>query len=146
MIDNLYAKYLLMDRIQKAAERAGTKVYKFDIREGHDRYRNDEYVGYGADIDIMLDVFFTSHTPESREEMVSRFLDELPLTMHREQGRISLAGVLNGFKVEVTCGTGVCEKVQVGTRIVPAEPAKPEREEPIFEVRCVDPLNELVTA
>ncbi|MCU1408504.1 MAG: hypothetical protein JWM23_584 [Microbacteriaceae bacterium] len=139
MIDNLYAKYLLADRLNKIAEAAGVKIYKTAIHNG-DKFNRDIQIQAHA---------YDRHDGEGEnaaERAAIRLLSVMPeLSIERRDGLIDLVGTdRNGLTFSFYTGTGSCEKVQVGTRIVPAEPAKPEREEPIFEVRCIDPLAELL--
>jgi len=140
MITNLYAKYLLVDRLNKVAEAAGVKIYSTKIHNG-DRYAKD--------IAIQASAYDRreGEGDNSAERAAIRLLDAMPeLALERSDGLIRLTGTAsNGLTFSFYTGTGSCERVQVGTRTVPAEPAKPEREEPIFEVRCIDPLAELVT-
>jgi len=141
MIDNLYAKYLLADRLNKVADAAGVKIYHTKIYNG-DKYNRDIEIQAGA---------YDRREGEgenSAERAAIRLLDAMPeLELVRNEGLIHLTGAArNGLRFSFYTGTGSCERVQVGTRTIPAEPAKPEREEPIYEVRCVDPLSELVTA
>lgn len=61
----------------------------------------------------------------------------------RHNGLIYIMGQWDDISWKLSFGQGVCEKVQVGTRTVPAQPAQPARdayEEPIYEVICSDPL------
>lgn len=149
MIENAYAKFLLADRIQKAALRAGTTVVSLTFRNGFGEVRAHST----HDVAVMLDTIYSRHDGDSREEVVDRFLTELPfLSIQRTNGEIYLYGMdHNGLRVGASCGTGACERVQVGTKTV--KQPDPEAlalvpmvdvEVPIFEVRCVDPLNELV--
>ncbi|WP_104128035.1 hypothetical protein [Cryobacterium sp. Y57] len=135
MITNLYSKYLLADRLNKVAEAAGLKIYKTAI------YNGDKY---NADIQIQLSAYDRRNGEVSNgaERAAIRLLDTMPeLALERDDGLIHLTGIAsNGLTFSFYTGSGSCELVQVGTRTLPAEDAKPEREEPIFEKRCIDEL------
>ncbi|WP_120338097.1 hypothetical protein [Cryobacterium soli] len=140
-VTNLYAKYLQADRMNKIAEAAGVRV---------DYARLDNGDSINSDVTLqcsILNVGFSAEG-EANEEAAERLMLASPsLIMERKNGLIYLTGITSqGITYKFYTGGGVCERVQVGTRILPAEPAKPAREEPIFEVRCIDPLNALVTA
>ena len=144
MTTNLYAKYLLADRIQKAAEKCGTSVATFNIR--------DSRGGYSQDLTVFLDSFHRGDG-KGREVIADKMLTALPfLTLARSEGSIDLKGTTNqGLTVCIYAGDGICERVQVGTRKIAATeaftvPASEEREEPIYEVRCIDSLTEAVSA
>ena len=136
MTTNLYAKYLLADRIQKAAEKCGTTIATFNIR--------DSTGSYNQDLTVFLDSFHRGEG-EEREIIADKMLTALPfLTLARSEGSIDLQGTTaQGLTVCIYAGDGVCERVQVGTRTVPASEA---REEPIYEVRCIDSLADAVSA
>ena len=142
MITNLYAKYLLADRLNKVAEAAGVEVYTTTFHNGG---KYDE--------DVQVQIMSSGKRRDGESENVAernaiRLLDAKPdLSLVRSSGLIHLTGMEpNGLSYSFYTGTGSCERVQVGTRTLPAEAAKPEREEPIYEVRCIDDLAGLVTA
>ena len=141
MIKDLYAKYLLADRLNKIFEAA-------DVRADFIKLDNHGYLAYDVHIQASSSGRREGEGDNDAERTAVRLLDAMPdLTIERNDGLIYLTGTANnGLTYRLYTGTGSCERVQVGTRTVPAEPAKPEREEPIYEVRCVDPLNELVNA
>lgn len=52
-----------------------------------------------------------------------------------------------GVKIQVYIARSqLCEKVQVGTKIIPAVPAQPEREAPVYEWRCGDSAKRVTAA
>ena len=133
-----------------AVARAEVPVAQVTVHgEGGDLFRTGDlssWNGFGADIDITLGTIFME-AAKDRETAVDRLLFALPLNLHRSGGRLYLYGTLNGFKVEVSAGDGVCEIVQVGTRVeqqpdpeyIAAAPVI-DVEVPVFERRCPDPL------
>lgn len=139
MIQNLYAKYLLADRLNKIAESAGLRIYETTIGHG------DSEHSYAVSVQLSL---ASDRSPEGNERAAVFLLLAMPeLTLKRRDGLIYLHGTTDGgLTFRFYTGTGVCERIQVGTRIVPAQPAQPEREEPIFEVVCADALSEAVSA
>lgn len=131
MIKNLYKRYLLVDRLNKIADKAGVSVHKAEIAA------------------ISTDVHFQVgmpglHTPASNEEAAVRLLDAMPdLKIVRSDGLITLTGTTGTLMFQFYCGRGVCDRVLVGTRTVPATP---EHEEPVYEIRCSDPLAAMADA
>lgn len=143
MIENLYAKYILADRLNKIAETAGVAVHHVKV-SNRDRFAGDVHLQVGMPLKFGA---------ESNEDAAVRLLDAMPeLSLRRRDGLIYLDGTTNtGLTFQFYAGQGVCERVQVGTRTIPAEPervipAQPEREEPIYEILCADPLREAVAS
>ena len=129
MITNLYAKYLLADRLNKVAEKAGVTVHYIRV---YDAPSTEVFLQVGHP---------EGWGNESNERAAIALLDAMSeLQLERNDGLIYLTGVSNGLKFKFYTGEGSCQLVQVGTRTLPAEPAKPEREEPIYEKRCIDEL------
>ena len=129
MITNLYAKYLLADRLNNVAEKAGVTVHYIRVDDA-------------PSTEVFLQVGHPKGWGnESNERAAIALLDTLPeLQLERSDGLIYLSGMSLGVTFKFYAGEGSCELVQVGTRTLPAEPAKPEREEPVFEKRCIDEL------
>ena len=138
-ITNLHAKYLLADRLNKIARDAGVEVFTIDISDRDD---------YSVHIQVSADYRRKGESKNDAERAAIRLLDTAPeLALVRKSGLIYLTGKTEtGLAYRFYTGAGACELVQVGTRIIPAEDAKPEREEPIFEKRCIDDLAGLVQA
>jgi hypothetical protein len=140
-ITNLYAKYLLADRLNKIAKDAGVSV---------DSMRLDDGSKYDPDVHLQCSAHDRrdGEGGNDAERAAIRLLDTLPsLNLERSDGLIYLRGTTTtGLTYRFYTGAGSCELVQVGTRIVRAEEAKPEREEPVYEVRCIDDLAGLVQA
>ena len=137
MIENLYAKYLLADRLNKIAEKAGVRVAHATIENGR---------GSSNHFDIQFQCgMIGKYGPESNELAAVMLLDVLPaLKLVRSNGLIYLNGVAeNGLTFSFYTGTGVCERVQVGTRHVEAMEAY---DEPVYKTICADSLSELVSA
>jgi hypothetical protein len=133
-VEKLYAKYLLADRLNKLVDAAGLVVDMCQLGN------SDKY---GWTYDVHIQVGNPQHREsQGAEDAAARLLDAMPsLTLKRSSGLIYLTGTTyQGLTYRLYTGAGVCEMVQVGTRTVPAVP---EREEPIYERRCPDPLNEL---
>lgn len=137
-IKNLYAKYLLADRLNKVTEAAGVEIYITTIYNG-DKCRAD------VQVQVSAPSWRDGESDNGAERAAIRLLDAMPsLELVRSSGLIFLMGAAeNGLTYSFYTGTGSCERVQVGTRTVPASP---EHEEPIFEVRCIDDLAQLVSA
>jgi hypothetical protein len=142
-ITNLYAKYLLADRLNKIAKDAGITVNAVEFHNG------DQW----GDADLEINAYgvikrFDGEGSNHAEIVAIRLMDAMPeLALERKSGLIFLNGkTKTGLTFRFYTGSGSCELVQVGTRTLPAEDAKPEREEPIFEKRCVDDLAGLVTS
>lgn len=144
---SLYQAYLAAERLMKAAQKIDARIAGLELRPGEAHYPTSNptlFWNYPVHAWLYPE---GPDTPERREEVAAAMLAALPEAhLHRENGRIYLHGTLGfaGTPFLLSAGEGVCERVQVGTRIVPAQP---EREEPIFEVRCgSDPLAALVGA
>ena len=137
MIENLYAKYLLADRLNKIAEKAGVHVDYATVRNGESGI-------YQFDIQLQCSMA-GKYGAEANELAAVMLLDALPaLNLVRSSGLIYLNGVAeNGLTFSFYTGTGVCERVQVGTRHVEAMEAY---DEPVYKTICADPLSELVSA
>lgn len=143
--NDFYQRYLVVTRFAQAAAEMelsfavnldGVIMSSFNP-QWHDL--DQGFTGYLYDIAPNFDQY--SLTPEQREELAEALLMRFPeLSMRRENGGIGFAGVMNGLRVEIDLGRGICEQVVVGTRIVPATPAVEEHEEPIYEYRCIDPV------
>jgi hypothetical protein len=136
-VEKLYAKYLLADQLNKLVDAAGLVVDLCQLG-------NSDKYGFGWDVHIQVSNPKVGE-PQGNEDAAARLLDAMPsLALKRSSGLIYLTGsTYLGLKYRLYTGAGVCELAQVGTRIVPAIP---EREEPIFERRCPDPLNELAVS
>lgn len=137
MLDNLYAKYLLADRLNKIAEKAGIRVH-------HATVGNGEGSTYSFDIQFQCGMI-GKYGAEANELTAVMLLDALPaLKLVRSNGLIYVNGVAeNGLTFSFYTGTGVCERVQVGTRHVEAMEAY---DEPVYKTICADVLNEMVSA
>lgn len=90
-----------------------------------------------------------------KERFASAWLEKHPETrVIRNDGFIYLIGITSiGVSWEISLGYGLCEQVQVGTKVVEKiDPAYLENapmikvEEPVYETRCVDPLAETVSS
>lgn len=148
MIQNLYAKYLLADRLNKLCDRAGVEVDVLSI---------DDTAGYNVHMQASLPWDGTDHR-ERCELAAVKLLETcdavgLEVNLKRSDGLIYILGTERGLSFRLYTGTGVCERVQVGTRTVKRHDpdllaAVPlvDVEEPIFETRCVDPLAEAVAS
>ena len=150
---SLYQVYLVADMIQKAiaTNGAGHGSINLDMRTG----TPEEELQFMAfwDANVCTHVREDTGTPEGREELVAKLLEAIPRAqLKRKDGEMTIYGkAANGVSFHLWMGEGVCERVQVGTRTV----MKPdptidvpmvEVEEPIFEVRCIDPINEMMGA
>jgi len=143
MIENLYARYLVADHLSKLADTAGVTIDVLSIKD----------IGDSHDIHVQVSAHNRKEgeVENAADRAAERLLVADPtLTLIRSDGLVFLKGTSHGgIRFRFYSGSGACERVQVGTKIIPAEPervipAQPEREEPIFEVRCPDPINELL--
>lgn len=142
--NDFYQRYLVATRFAQAAAEMDLSftvnlggVSMSQLAEWYDL--DQPYVGYVYDVSPDFDPY--SLSPEQREELGEALLARFPeLSLHRDNGNIGLAGLMNGLRVEINLSRGICEQVVVGTRIVPAKPAVEEHEEPIYEYRCIDPV------
>ena len=150
---SLYQVYLVADMIQKAiaTNGAGHGSIDMDIRSNTPEEKLQGMQFWNAN--VCTHVREDTDTPEGREELVVRLLEAIPRArLKRKDGEMTIYGkAANGVSFYLWMGVGVCERVQVGTRTV----MKPdptidvpmvEVEEPIFEVRCIDPINEMMGA
>lgn len=135
MITNLRAKCALAERLNKLADKAGVKVDSIKL---DNRYT----LGGAFWPDVHLKISDKeSRSNEANERAAALILDNTAaVTIVRSEGLIYLRGESDGLTYQFYAGSGVCERVQVGERVIPAQP---ERVEPIFEVRCPDPLRDL---
>lgn len=154
---SLYQKYLLLDQIVKRAEALGATLDNLAFGSAHwETYPIESITDKTYSFMHHVSVSVTGLvSPEGREAFTEKWLAAYPDTeLVRVEGRIFLRGdATSGLRWHVTVGTGVCERVQVGTKTV--QKIDPDFlvnvpmidvEEPIFEVRCPDPLRELVAA
>lgn len=150
---SLYQVYLVADMIQKAIAKSGGRntSIALDMRTGTPEEKL-QFMRFW-DANVCTHVREDSATPEGREELVAKLLEAIPRAqLKRKDGEMTIYGkAANGVSFYLWMGEGVCERVQVGTRTV----MKPdptidvpmvEVEEPIFEVRCIDPINEMMGA
>lgn len=135
---NLYTKYLLADRLVKITDRAGGYAYCIEIKPDAVNLFVEMPGGYSN---------------QGNEDIAVALLDVcdevgLPVDLIRENGLIFIRGAMpNGLRFEFFTGSGVCEIVQVGTRVekqpdpeyIAAAPVI-DVEVPVFERRCPDPL------
>lgn len=131
MVDDFEARVRAARWMLDVAERAGVKVDKLNLIDiSHDLSAQiSDRGGYGD---------------KDNERALLAVWDVVPaLRLRRSSGLIYLDGTREGLRVEFYFGSGACERVEVGTRWVEAVPA---HEEPIYEVRCVDPLREGVAS
>lgn len=150
---SLYQVYLVADMIQKAITKSGGRHTGIDLdidcNTPEEKLQGMEF----WDANVCTRVHEDSATPEGREELVAKLLEAIPRAqLKRKDGEMTIYGkATNGVSFYLWMGAGVCERVQVGTRTV----MKPdptidvpmiEVEEPIFEVRCIDPINEMMGA
>ena len=69
------------------------------------------------------------------------FAGEFEVERYRDIGHTQFTGHVDGLTVAVRTGRGVfCERVKVGRKVVPAEPARPRRTEDVYEWQCADPI------
>lgn len=155
---NAYALYLVQDMVTKRLASLGLNpAYVMTSRD----YENIGTRGWSVHVKVNTDADGQYMSAVEREQRVVDFMAAYPdAALTREAswsgGRpeMKLRGVTNlGFAWEVDFGTGVCEQVQVGTKRVKtfdpeALAAVPmvERDEPVFEYMCPDPLRDAVTA
>lgn len=112
---------------------------------------DDDDLNYGFMFHIEVQI--RGFGAEWVETTANTILEEVSgARVFRENGLVYLYGVTPGHpevRWQMSLGTGVCERVLVGTRtemkpdpniVVPLV----EVEVPVYEVRCVDPLAELV--
>jgi len=86
-----------------------------------------------------------------KDELYKKLAKSLGGHRHKEPSQYGQAGVRRYFYGEsgasrivsilVRNTSTTCERVQVGTKLVPAVEAQPEREEPVYEWRC-EPIND----
>lgn len=144
-INDLYQRYLLATRFLQAAEQADlgftVEFRGYDVGDAK-HWRDLEltpYSGYLYDLKPNLGQYTLE--AEQREALAEYLLDRFPeLNISRRAGEIRMLGLMRGLRVEISLGTGVCEQVKVGERVIPARPAEPERVEDIYEYRCIDPI------
>lgn len=149
MITNLYAKYLLADRLQKLVERVNGQVDSISLSNGN-RYTSDVHLQVSSR---------DGYSNLDNENITVALLDVaaevgLPVTLDRTSGLIRLRGEVNDLTFDLYTGTGVCEMVQTGTRV--EQHADPDLlaaaiasvplvdvEVPVFERRCPEPTAEV---
>jgi len=78
------------------------------------------------------------------------FGTDFEVTRNTDIGHTVFEGDWHGLHVMVRTGPGAfCERVKVGTQIIPAEPARdavPEHVEDVYEWRCADPIVKAVAS
>lgn len=164
---NNYRKYLLLDWLWKKLETAGVETRNIDVRLGSAqatavelKLDGEEYAWPSPASSSAFDVSLTlipdwglSDRAQAAEDNANLLVEAIPGSrVWRDGGYITIwgdaPGALGG-RWSIYLGEGVCERVVVGTRTVmkPAPDAPMiEVEEPIYEVRCVDPIREGVMA
>lgn len=154
---SLYQFYLAADLLQRRFDALEAKHHGLTLAspEWLDRAA-DEFEGSDLTYGFMHHVSTSVsglYDPEKVEAFAARWLELWPSTqVVRDRGRIFLRGQTGGFLKlwwHVEVGMGVCERVQVGTRRVlrpAADAPMVEVDEPIYEVRCVDPLATVVAS
>jgi|TARA_R100000482_G_scaffold124710_2_gene78569 hypothetical protein len=140
-----YAAYLVADQIAKRIESVGHRVAFYQAHPAS---------GYGHGVTGVTLLVRDAYTPVIREQFANDFLDAFPDTrITREPGyggipEIKLHGTAHaGVEWSIDVGTGVCERVQVGTKSVEKYDSdallsipKITVDEPVYEYRCPDPI------
>lgn len=141
---SLYQKYLVADQIVKRMESVGACPGAVYFVNGMVR----------VDLEFTFDPGGRYSPPEDRERIVEAFLAEYPdSTLTREKDYSGIPEMVvrgessSGFAWQIDFRDGVCEKVQVGTKMVERYDedvlaAVPKRlvEEPVYEYLCADPI------
>lgn len=156
MSATLYRKYLTADWLIKKIIEAGGKPDGVSFPEwawGQKPFdeMSDEEFTYGFMFDVSTSIRYVG--PEECEELANKLIESTGCFIHRRQGVIRLYGYSPGFAPNtwhIDVGSGVCERVQVGTKLV--EKPDPKAvipmvtvEEPVYEVRCIDPIAAAMT-
>lgn len=158
----LYRQFLAADWLLKKLKGLEIEVASVDFRRDHwasartfeDLEQNDD-LAYGFMFDIHVELQGL-YLVEDRERAAEGVLEKVPgARIFRKNGYIYLYGEAPGMgsvRWHISLGMGSCEKVQVGTRkVMRPDPDAPiveipliEVDEPIFEIRCVDPITQAV--
>lgn len=145
---SLYQLYLVADRLTKIVAEHGGSTSAVELKV--DAKPSSAYSGYWNH-HVSFHLRTAGDTAEDREALVAALFERIPgAELIRENGDMTLRGEWsNGVTWYMFGGVGACERVQVGTKtVLRPDPKAPliEVEEPVFEVRCVDPLAEAVPA
>lgn len=145
-MENLYMKYIAVDGLTKAIEKAGSEISSVGISEWGSKY-DSSFDAKGSLPQVTCFArSFHSGDQEHVERVAVSLLDSLRgAKLRRDDGTIRVYGRMHGITVMVTVGTGLCERVQTGTRkVLKPAPDAPmiEVEEPVMEWRCKDDINE----
>lgn len=150
---SLYQVYLVADVISKAINTNGASHTGISLQARPNTPEDKLESMYYFETNISIHVHADGDTPEDREELAAKLLDAIPhARLKREGGEMTIYGkATNGVSFYLWMGQGVCERVQVGTRTVmkpdpTVEVPMVQVEEPIYEVRCLDPINEMMGA
>lgn len=134
-IPSAHMIYLTVDRVRNAVIAAGGRFDSVSLRLQDETQDGPPRYFWAAHIDAHIG----TSDRENNEAVAAALIHTLPnVRLEREAGKIDLSGVTaTGITFHLWCGDSVCERVLTGYRTVPAQP---ERQEPVYEVRCVDPL------
>lgn len=139
---NTYQMYLVADMVTRRLARVGVEplylILNDTVKASVSRGTDGRYLDAAE-----------------REHTVAEFLTAFPdSTLTREtpyysdRPKMTISGTTNlGIQWEIDFGTGVCERVQVGTKTVQkfdpeqlASVRKVTVQEPVYEFRCPDPI------
>ncbi|MCC2033099.1 hypothetical protein [Microbacterium allomyrinae] len=148
---NTYQQYLAADMVTKRMASVGvTAMHVMFARDYSNRGSSGHEVTVGIDYDDTDGHFMGD---EDREAKVNEFLTLYPdstVTRENDYGKPNMLvrGVTNlGVAWEINFRSGVCERVQVGTkRVERFDPAviasipKVTVDEPVYEYMCPDPI------
>lgn len=144
-----YSIWLVAQMLKQKVLEAGGRMRSFELRSDGRPFKGEEDNPFFASAHINAHIW--SNDQETNEDAAAALLASIPgARVVRRDGEITLFGTWRtGVSWHFFAGTGVCERVQVGTRkVMKPNPDAPlvEVEEPVFETRCIDPLAEAVAA
>lgn len=150
-LQNIYQAYLVTDMLTKRLEKIGMgAIYSMTSSEP-DGDNRATIVRVATEYSDLSGTWLTN---AQREEKVNAFLELFPDTVVERTSEYGGAPEMKargvtaaGIHWEVSFGTGVCERIQVGTKKV--ERLDPDAlrdiprvivDEPVYEYRCPDPI------
>ena len=133
---DLASRFAVATEIQDHLNRLGTDVMTVEFGVGFpDAQTHAPTIGTYYAVAALARTW--DLTSDRREDLAAELLKMEGAALARDHGRLFISGEMSGLSYLISLGEGVCERVVVGQRLVPAVE---EHYEDVVEIRCPDPI------